>query len=88
MKAIVRSRYGSPDVLMFTDIDKPVLKDDEVLVRVRASSVITADVDYLRGRPRFARITPGLYGLRKPTNRVLGLDVSGQVETVGKAVTG
>ena len=88
MKAIVRSRYGSPDVLELREIAKPVLKDDEVLVRVRASSVNTADIDYLRGRPTFARITPGLYGLRAPTNRVLGLNVAGQVEAVGKDVTG
>jgi NADPH:quinone reductase-like Zn-dependent oxidoreductase len=87
MKAIVRSRYGSPDVLELKEIDKPVVKDDEVLVRVCASSVTTADIDYLRGRPNFARITPGLYGLRKPTNPVLGLDVAGQVEAVGKDVT-
>jgi len=88
MKAIVRSSYGSPDVLELRDIAKPVVKDDEVLVRVRASSVNTADIDYLRGRPTFARITPGLYGLRAPTNRVLGLNVAGQVEAVGKDVTG
>ena len=87
MKAIVRDRYGSPDVLELRDIAKPVVKDDEVLVRVRASSVNTADIDYLRGRPTFARVTPGLYGLRRPTNRVLGLNVAGEVEAVGKAVT-
>ena len=87
MKAIVRDRYGSPDVLELRDIAKPVVKDDEVLVRVRASSVNTADIDYLRGRPLFARVTPGLYGLRAPTNRVLGLNVAGQIEAVGKDVT-
>ena len=48
LKAIVRDRYGSPDVLELRDIAKPVAKDDEVLVRVRASSVNTADIDYLR----------------------------------------
>ena len=88
MKAIVRSRYGSPDVLELREIAKPVVKDDEVLVRVRASSLNTADIDYLRGRPTFARITPRLYGLRAPTNSVLGLNVAGQVEAVGKDVTG
>lgn len=88
MKAIVRDRYGSPDVLELRDIATLVVKDDEVLVRVRASSVNTADIDYLRGRPTAARITPGLYGLRAPTNRVLGLNVAGQVEAVGKDVTG
>src|SRR5687768_10114144 len=60
MKAIVRDRYGSPDVLVFEDIDKPVPGPDEVLVRARASSVNTADLDYLRGFPFAARIGTGL----------------------------
>lgn len=62
MKAIVRSRYGSPDVLALADVPMPVPGDDGVLVRVRVSSVTTADLDYLRGRPTAARVTPGLYG--------------------------
>lgn len=86
MKAIVRTRYGSPDVLELKDIDTPIVEDDKVLVRVSASSVTTADIDYLRGRPRFARMMPG-YGLGKPRHRVLGLDVAGHVEVVGKNVT-
>jgi len=88
MKAVRRARYGSPDVLTLAEVDMPQVGDEDVLVRVRASSVNTADIDYLRGRPTFARITPGLYGLRAPTNRVLGLNVAGQVEAVGKDVTG
>jgi len=84
MKAIVRSEYGSPDVLELKDIDKPVVKDDEVLVRVHAAGVNMADVDYLLGRPDSARL---ITGLRKPRNRALGLDVAGQVEAVGKGVT-
>lgn len=62
MKAIARSTYGSPDVLEPKDIAKPVVKDHEGLVRVRASSVTTADIDYLRGRPTFARLTSGQSG--------------------------
>jgi NADPH:quinone reductase-like Zn-dependent oxidoreductase len=84
MKAIVRSTYGSPDVLELQAIDEPVVADDEVLVRVRAAGVNMADVDYLRGRPHIARLGTGL---RKPKNRVLGLDVAGHVEAVGKNVT-
>ncbi len=84
MKAIVRSSYGSPDVLKLREIAKPVVKDDEVLVRVRASSLNAADLDYLYGRPRIARLATGM---RRPRNRVLGLDVAGRVEAVGRKVT-
>jgi NADPH:quinone reductase-like Zn-dependent oxidoreductase len=84
MKAIVRDQYGSPDVLRLEDIDKPVVKDDDVLVRVHASSVNMADVDYMLGRPSIARLGTGL---RQPKNRVLGTDVAGRVEAVGKDVT-
>ena len=80
MRAIVRHEYGSPDVLELQDIDKPVAKDDEVLVRVHAAGVNMADVDYLLGRPKSARLVTGLRG---PRNRVLGLDVAGHVEAVG-----
>lgn len=62
----------------------PAISDDEVLVRVRASSLNMGDVDYLRGRPYFARLGTGL---RRPKNPILGLDVAGQVESAGKAVT-
>jgi NADPH:quinone reductase-like Zn-dependent oxidoreductase len=84
MKAIVRSRYGSPDVLELTDIDKPVVGDDGVLVRVRAASLNQADLDYLYGKPLLTRMGTGF---RKPRNRGQGLDVAGQVEGVGKDVT-
>ncbi len=83
MKAIVRYNYGSPDVLELRDIDIPQVKDDEVLVRVRAAGVNMADVDYLLGRPNIARMGTGL---RRPKNNGLGLDVAGQVEAVGKSV--
>jgi len=84
MKAFVRDRYGGPDVLEFTDIEMPVVADDGVLVRVQASSVNQADLDYLYGIPAIARLGTGL---RRPTNRGLGLDVAGKVEAVGKDVT-
>ncbi|MEA2001039.1 MAG: NAD(P)-dependent alcohol dehydrogenase [Actinomycetota bacterium] len=84
MKAIVRSEYGSPDVLEFREVAKPAPNDDDVLVRVCASSVNMADVDYLLGRPKIARLGTGP---RKPRNSGLGLDVAGQVETVGANVT-
>lgn len=84
MKAIVRSIYGSPDVLELAEVDKPVLTDDGVLVRVRAASLNAADLDYLYGKPLLTRMGTGL---RRPRNRGLGLDAAGQVETVGRDVT-
>ncbi len=84
MKAIVRSEYGSPDVLQLKEVAEPTPEGSEVLVRVHASSVNMADVDYLLGRPKIARLGTGL---RRPRHSGLGLDVAGQVEAVGKNVT-
>ena len=84
MKAIVRDSYGSPGVLELTDIDKPEPADDEVLLRVHAASVNPADWHILRGAPYIARMQ---FGLRKPKDRVLGCDVAGHIEAVGKNVT-
>ncbi len=84
MKAIRRDRYGPPDILELSDIEKPVAKADEVLVRVRAASLNQADLDYLLGKPFLTRMGTGL---RTPTNLGLGLDVAGQVEAVGTDVT-
>jgi NADPH:quinone reductase-like Zn-dependent oxidoreductase len=85
MKAIVYHEYGSPDVLELQEIDKPVVKDGDVLVRVRAASANPADWHYMRGLPYIMR--PGA-GLRRPKQSVLGRDISGQVEEVGKDVRG
>ena len=84
MKAIVRERYGSPDALELKDIDKPVIDDDSILVRVRAASINAYDWHMMRGAPFLVRISEGL---RKPKNRAMGVDVAGQVEAVGKNVT-
>ena len=84
MKAFVRDRYGSPEVLVLREIDPPVIKDDEVLVRICASSLNQGDLDYLYGRPFLTRL--GI-GLREPRNRGLGFDAAGQVEAVGKDIT-
>ena len=85
MKAIVYHEYGSPDVLELQEINTPVVKDDEVLVRVRASSANPADWHFMRGMPYVMRPQSGL---RKPKNSLLGHDIAGQVEAVGKDVTG
>jgi NADPH:quinone reductase-like Zn-dependent oxidoreductase len=84
MKAIVQDRYGSPDVLELKEIDKPVAKDNEVLVRVQAASANPADWHLMRGDPYIARLQMGLL---KPKNKVLGRDVAGTVEAVGKNAT-
>ena len=80
MKAIVQSRYGSPDVLRLEEIAKPVVKDDEVLVRVRAAAVNIGDWHLLRGMPYVMRL---VFGLRGPRRKTPGLDIAGQVEAVG-----
>jgi NADPH:quinone reductase-like Zn-dependent oxidoreductase len=84
MKAVVCHRYGSPDVLKLEEIDKPVVPDDGVLVRVQASSVNPADFYSLTRTAYIARM---LTGLLKPKREVLGRDFAGTVEAVGKSVT-
>jgi NADPH:quinone reductase-like Zn-dependent oxidoreductase len=86
MKAIVQDKYGSPDgVLKLKDIDKPVVKDDEVLVRVHAASVHPDVWHVLRGLPYVLRLMGA--GLLKPKNSVPGTDVAGRVESVSKNLT-
>jgi NADPH:quinone reductase-like Zn-dependent oxidoreductase len=85
MKAIVQTEYGSPDVLSLQEIDKPVVPDNGVLVRVRAASVNAGDWHLLRGTPFLARLMFG--GIFKPKIHILGMDVAGEVEAVGKDVT-
>jgi NADPH:quinone reductase-like Zn-dependent oxidoreductase len=84
MKAIVQDRFGPPDVLEPRDIERPAVGDDDVLVRVRAAAVNPLDWHLMRGSPYIARLQAGL---RKPKDSVLGADVAGQVEAVGKHVT-
>jgi NADPH:quinone reductase-like Zn-dependent oxidoreductase len=84
MKAAVYTRYGPPDVVQITDVEKPVPKDNQVLIKVRAASVNPLDWHFMRGTPYFVRIPAGL---RKPKVTGLGVDVAGQVEAVGRKVT-
>jgi NADPH:quinone reductase-like Zn-dependent oxidoreductase len=84
MKAAVCSRYGPPDVVQITDVEKPVPKDNEVLIEVRAASVNPFDWHLMRGTPYIVRI---MAGLLKPKDKRLGVDVAGQVEAVGRNVT-
>src|SRR2546426_7669136 len=84
MKAIVRERYGSPDVLKLRDIDRPVIDDDGVLVRVRAASINAYDWHMMRGSPSLVRL---MAGLRKPKSSAMGVDLAGEGEAGGKEVT-
>jgi len=88
MKAYVLRSYGSADLLDRTDLDRPVPAADEVLVRVRATSVNPYDWHNMRGEPYVARLMPGSLGLRGPKLSILGCDMAGQVEAVGAEVTG
>ena len=84
MKAIVQTRYGSPDVLQLRDVDEPDVGDDQVLVRVQAAAVNIGDWHLLRGVPYVIRLVAGL---QRPRREIPGLDIAGQVETVGRNVT-
>lgn len=83
MKAIVTTQYGSPDVLRLEEVRKPTPKDDEVLVKVHAASINSWDWDILRGKPFLTR----LGSPRRPQYSILGADIAGRVEAVGKDVT-
>ncbi len=85
MKAIVQDAYGSVDVLRLQEVDKPLVGDDEVLVRVHAASVHPDVWHVMAGRPYVLRLMGS--GLLKPKNRVPGTDMAGCVEAVGKDVT-
>jgi NADPH:quinone reductase-like Zn-dependent oxidoreductase len=83
MRAIVQDKYGLPDVLQLRDVDKPVVRDDEALVGVRAAAVNIGDWHLLRGVPYVMRTVSGLL---KPRRAVPGFDIAGQVEAVGRMV--
>lgn len=82
MKAIVYERYGPPDVLRLTEVATPVPTDDEVLIRVLAASVNGSDREGLIGKPLYARMR----GFRRPGNPILGSDIAGRVEQVGRNI--
>jgi NADPH:quinone reductase-like Zn-dependent oxidoreductase len=84
MKAIVYHNYGSPDVLKLEEVQKPVPQDGEVLVKIVASSVADGIRRLLRADPFLVRF---VYGLLKPKYKILGADVAGRVEAVGRNVT-
>src|SRR5687767_7536816 len=83
MKAIVRTEYGSPDVLQLVEVEKPAPTDDELLIKVHAVSINGSDREGLIGKPLYVRIG----GLRKPGYPILGSDIAGRVEQAGKNIT-
>jgi NADPH:quinone reductase-like Zn-dependent oxidoreductase len=84
MKAIVFTQYGSPDVLQLKEVEKPVPKGGEVLVKIFASSINYVDWQVLRGKSILLRL---MNGLLKPRHHILGDDIAGKVEKVGKNVS-
>ena len=84
MKAILFPKYGSPDVLQLSEVEKPTPNENQVLVKVIAASANPLDWHRMRGEPFLARMGEGL---RKPKNPKLGADIAGRVEVVGKNVT-
>jgi NADPH:quinone reductase-like Zn-dependent oxidoreductase len=83
MKAIVQNGYGSSDVFALKEVDRPVIKDNDVLVRVHSAALHAGDVFFMRGVPYMVRMSAGW---PKPKNYVPGFDVAGYVEAVGKNV--
>jgi NADPH:quinone reductase-like Zn-dependent oxidoreductase len=83
MRAVVFDRYGPPDVLRMEEVDKPVPKHDEVLIKVRATTVNRTDCGLRAGHPFLVRF---LFGLRRPKLRILGSEMAGEIEAVGGAV--
>jgi NADPH:quinone reductase-like Zn-dependent oxidoreductase len=83
MKAIVCTKYGPPDVLQLQEVEKPVPKDNEVLIKVHATTVTTAEMATRKGEPLIVRF---FSGLTKPKDNILGVELAGIIEAVGKDV--
>jgi NADPH:quinone reductase-like Zn-dependent oxidoreductase len=84
MRAVVHDSYGPPEVLRLEEVERPFPQEDEVLVRVRATTVNRTDCGWRRAKPFFARY---FTGIRRPRRRILGMELAGDVEAVGAAVT-
>ena len=84
MKAIVTTKYGSPEVLRLEEVEKPTPKDNEVLIKIHAAAITAGDVIVLKGEPFVTRFATGL---QKPKNTIPGKEVAGRVEAIGRNVT-
>jgi len=90
MKAILHTKFGPPDELQLKEIDKPVPKDNEVLIKIHATTVTTTDCNVRNFTfvPKSFRFPARMYfGFRKPKINILGTDLAGEIEAVGKDVT-
>ncbi len=84
MKAVVYTKYGSPEVLQLKEVEKPIPKDDEVLIKVHAASINSWDWEMLTGRPFEYRLLSGILIPKK--TKILGCDIAGKIEAVGKTI--
>ena len=84
MKAIICTKYGPPDVLKLKEIEKPIAKDNEVLIKVYASTVNRTDTAFLRAKPFFSRLITGIF---KPNKTIPGTEFAGIIEAAGKNVS-
>jgi len=84
MKAVICTKYGLPDVLKLREVEKPTPKDNEVLIKIHATTVNRTDCATLRAEPFFARLFTGIF---KPKNPILGTEFAGKIEAVGKNVS-
>ena len=84
MKAIVCTKYGSPDVLQLQEVAKPAPQNEEVLIKIHAASINSRDWRFMRANPFFMRLVPG--GFLQPKNKILGADAAGRVEAIGSNV--
>src|SRR2546427_8932612 len=91
MKAVVYDRYGPPDVLRLADVERPVPKEDEVLVKIHATAVTRADCATREANRRsglaVTLISRSISGIRRPRQRILGCELAGEVEADGAAVS-
>lgn len=84
MRAIVYEKYGTPDVLQLKEVEKPSPKDNEVRIRVHAAIVTPSDCAFRKADPFMVRF---IYGLTSPKNKILGVELAGEIESVGTGVT-
>ncbi len=91
MKAVVYERFGPPEVLHLQEVEKPIPKDDEVLIKIHATSVTIGDVIVRRGKHPTSKFQTVMLhvmlGLRKPKRKILGMELAGEIEEIGKNVS-
>ena len=83
MKAVICTKYGSPDVLQLREVEKPIPKNNEVLIKIKATTVTSGDVRIRKADPFIIRL---IFGFMKPRKNILGGNLAGVIEDVGKDV--